>query len=328
MTKTDILMPGPLLPSTMQALDEAFLIHRLWEQPDRDAFFRDVGPRIRGIATSTGSGPMNAALFGRLPNLEVVSSFGVGYDNVDVAAAAERGIIVTNTPDVLNDEVADLTIGLLLATLRQIPQADRYLRAGHWLKAPLPLSATLRARTVGIVGLGRIGKAIARRLEGFDVAIAYHGRTKQDDVAYPFYATATELAAACDVLIVITPGGASTKHLINADVLKALGPNGVLINVARGSVVDEQALIEALRSGTILSAGLDVFQDEPNVPQELIDMEHVVLLPHIASASVHTRKAMGQLVVDNLISWFGGKGPLTPVPETPWAPTEPPATAG
>jgi lactate dehydrogenase-like 2-hydroxyacid dehydrogenase len=318
MTKTEILMPGPLLPSTIEAIDEAFVLHRLWEQSDREAFLRETGPRIRGIATSTGSGPMDAALFNRLPNLEIVSSFGVGYDNVDVADAARRGLIVTNTPDVLNDEVADLTIGLLLATLRQIPQSDRYLRAGRWLKAPFPLSATLRTRKVGIVGLGRIGKAIARRLEGFGVEIAYHGRTRQNDVPYAYHPSAAELAAASDVLIVITPGGASTRHMIDAEVLKALGPNGVLINVARGSVVDEQALIEALRSGTILSAGLDVFEDEPRVPQELIDMEHVVLLPHVASASVHTRKAMGQLVVDNLISWFNGKGPLTPVPETPW----------
>jgi lactate dehydrogenase-like 2-hydroxyacid dehydrogenase len=213
--------------------------------------------------------------------------------------------------------VADLTIGLLLATLRKIPQADRYLRAGRWLDAPFPLSATLRTRKVGIIGLGRIGKAIARRLEGFDVEIAYHGRTKQEGVAYSYYPSLAEMAEASDVLIAITPGGASTKHLINADILKALGPNGVLINVARGSVVDEQALIAALKAGTILAAGLDVFEDEPRVPQELIDMEHVVLLPHIASASVHTRKAMGQLVVDNLISWFAGKGPLTAVPETP-----------
>jgi lactate dehydrogenase-like 2-hydroxyacid dehydrogenase len=216
--------------------------------------------------------------------------------------------------------VADLTLGLLLATLRKIPQADRYLRDGKWLKASFPLSATLRERKVGIVGLGRIGKAIAKRLSGFDVSIAYHGRTQQDDVAYPYYPTVTGLAEACDVLIVITPGGASTKHLINAEVLKALGSNGVLINVARGTVVDEQALIEALKSGTILSAGLDVYEDEPRVPQELVDLEHVVLLPHIASASVHTRNAMGKLVADNLISWFDNKGPLTPVVETPWRP--------
>lgn len=318
MTKTDILMTAPMMATVIEALDEAFTLHRLWEHADQEDFLREVGPRIRGIATSALYGRTDAVLFGHVPNVEIVSSFGVGYDNVDAAEAARRGIVVTNTPDVLNDEVADLTIGLLLATLRQIPQADRYLRAGQWLKASFPLSATLRERKIGIVGLGRIGKAIAKRLEGFGVSISYHGRTRQDDVAYVYHPTLIGLAEATDVLIVITPGGASTRHLINADVLKALGPTGVLINVARGSVVDEQALIEALRSGTILSAGLDVYEDEPRVPQELIEMEHVVLLPHVASASVHTRRAMGQLVVDNLISWFDGNGPLTPVPETPW----------
>jgi lactate dehydrogenase-like 2-hydroxyacid dehydrogenase len=307
-----------MMPIVIEALDKAFTLHRLWEQDDKEAFLRDVGPRIRGVATSTLYGRLEASLLDRLPNVEIISSFGVGYDNVDAVEAAKRDIIVTNTPGVLDDEVADLTIGLLLATLRKIPQADRYLREGQWLKAPFPLSATLRERKVGIVGLGRIGKAIARRLAGFDVSIAYHGRTQQDDVAYAYHPTVVDLAEASDVLIVITPGGASTRHLINAEVLKALGSSGVLINVARGSVVDEQALIEALRSGTIMSAGLDVYEDEPRVPQELIDLEHVVLLPHIASGSVHTRNAMGKLVADNLISWFAEKGPLTPVVETPY----------
>jgi lactate dehydrogenase-like 2-hydroxyacid dehydrogenase len=319
MSQTDILMTAPMMPIVIEALDRAFTLHRLWEQPDQEAFLREVGSRIRGVATSTLYGRTDAKLLDLLPNAEIISSVGVGYDNVDTAEAARRGIIVTNTPGVLDDEVADLTLGLLLATLRKIPQADRYLREGRWLEAHFPLSSTLRNRKVGIVGLGRIGKAIARRLQGFDVSIAYHGRTQQDDVAFTYYPTVVGLAEACDVLIVITPGGASTRHLINAEVLKALGPNGVLINVARGSVVDEQALIEALKSGTILSAGLDVYEDEPRVPQELIDLEHVVLLPHIASASVHTRNAMGKLVADNLIAWFEGKGPLTPVPETPYS---------
>lgn len=318
MSKADILMTAPMMPIVIEALDKAFILHRLWEHEDREAYLREVGPRIRGVATSTLYGHVDRTLFEHLPNLEIVSSFGVGYDNVDVSEAAKRKIIVTNTPDVLNDEVADLTLGLLLATLRKIPQADRYLREGQWLKASFPLSPTLRERKVGIVGLGRIGKAIAKRLEGFGVSIAYHSRNRQHDAVYPYHPTLLGLAEACDVLIVITPGGLATRHLINADILKALGPTGVLINVARGSVVDEQALIEALKSGTILSAGLDVYEDEPRVPQELIDMEHVVLLPHIASASVHTRNAMGQLVVDNLASWFAGKGPLTPVSETPW----------
>lgn len=318
MTGTDILMTGRMLPSVIEALEKSFTLHRLWEAADREAFLRAVGPRIRGMATSTMTGRADGAFLKQFPNVEIIASFGVGYDNVDVHAAAERGIVVTNTPDVLNDEVADLTIGLLIAALRRIPQADRYLRAGEWLKAPFPLSPSLRSRKVGIVGLGRIGKAIGRRLEGFGVEIAYHGRTRQESVAYAYYPTLRGMAEAVDVLIAITPGGAGTRHLINADILKALGSSGVLINVARGSVVDEKALIEALRDGTILAAGLDVFENEPRVPQELIDMDNVVLLPHIASGSIHTRKAMGQLVVDNLVSWFSGKGPLTPVPETPY----------
>ena len=319
MPKTDVLMTAPMLPLVVQRAEEMFRLHRLWEAADRDAFLREIGPQIRGVATSTGHGMTNAALLDRLPNLEIVASFGVGYDNVDVAYAAKRGLIVTNTPDVLNDEVADFTLGLLLATVRQLPQAERYLRAGHWPKAPFPLGPTLRGRKVGIVGLGRIGKAIAQRVAAFDVEVLYHGRTRQEGVPYPYYPTLIGLAQASDVLVVITPGGPSTKNLVDAEVLRALGPEGILINVARGSVVDEEALIEALRSKTILTAGLDVFADEPRVPQALIDMDHIVLMPHIASASVHTRTAMGQLVLDNLATFFAGKGPLTPVPETPWA---------
>jgi lactate dehydrogenase-like 2-hydroxyacid dehydrogenase len=318
MTKTDVLMTAPMMPLVMERAEALFTLHRLWEAPDRAAYLKEVGPRIRGVATSTGHQRTDSTFFDPLPNLEIVSSFGVGYDNVDAGEAARRGIVVTNTPDVLNDEVADFTIGLLLATIRKLPQAERYLRAGNWLKAPFPLSATLRDRRIGIVGLGRIGKAIAQRISAFDVEVAYHGRSRQEGVAYAYYPTLVGLAEACDVLVVITPGGAETKNLINAEVLRALGPNGILINVARGSVVDEQALIEALRSNTILTAGLDVFADEPRVPQALIDMDHIVLMPHVASASVHTRTAMGQLVLDNLASWFAGKGPLTPVPETPW----------
>ena len=225
---------------------------------------------------------------------------------------------MTNTPDVLTDEVADLAVGLLIATVRQLPQVDRYLREGRWLEKAYPLTATLRGRKVGILGLGRIGKAVAKRLEAFGLPISYHGRNKQADVPYTYYPTLTELAAAVDVLVSVAPGSAETDKIVNAEVFRALGPDGIFVNVGRGSVVDEPALIEALRSKTIRSAGLDVFTDEPRVPKELIDMEHVVLLPHVGSASVETRRAMGQLVVDNLASWFDGKGPLTPVAETPY----------
>ena len=219
----------------------------------------------------------------------------------------------------LTEEVADTALGLLLCTVRELPQAERHLRAGKWREKPYPLTdATLRNRTVGMVGMGRIGRAIARRLDAFGVPIVYHSRRPQGGVAYRHYPDLVAMAREVDTLIAIVPGGPSTRHMINAEVLRALGPNGILINVARGSVVDEPALIQALKERTIRAAGLDVYAKEPAVPDELIPMEHVVLLPHVASASVHTRELMDRLVVDNLLAWFAGRGPLTPVPETPW----------
>lgn len=276
---------------------------------------REARAGVRGVAVAGGHVPINAALFDQLPELEIVSSLGVGYDHVDAAEAARRGIVVTHTPDVLTGEVADLAMCLLLSTIRQIPQADRYLREGKWLKGNFPLTATLRERKVGILGLGRIGKAIAKRLEASDVTVEYHGRKPQPDVPYTYHPTLVGMVQSCSVLMVVASGGPETHHLVNADVLKALGPDGILINVGRGTVVDEAALIDALQNKTILTAGLDVFEHEPKVPQALIDMEHVVLLPHVGSASVYTRKAMAQLVVDNLVSWFEGQGAKTAVPE-------------
>jgi lactate dehydrogenase-like 2-hydroxyacid dehydrogenase len=256
----------------------------------------------------------------RLPKLEIVANFGVGYDAVDIKAAAERGVIVTNTPDVLTEEVADTALGLLLMTAREFSAAERYLRAGRWAKeGPYRLTpATMRDRTVGIVGLGRIGMAIARRLEAMLVPVVYHNRSPRTDVPYRHYPDLKSMAAEVDTLMIVLPGGVATKNLVDAEILKALGPNGILINIGRGSVVDEPALIDALEDGTILAAGLDVFAKEPHVPEALTAMENVVLLPHVASASVHTRDAMGQLVADNLISWFAKGKPLTPVAETPW----------
>lgn len=315
MSRLEILMTVPMLQTVIDALESAFVIHRLWEEPDPAGFFMRNGPAIRGIATSTRFGLVGAELLGRLPNVEIIASFGVGYDHVDIVEAARRGIVVTNTPGVLDDEVADLAIGLTLATLRQIPQADRYLRDGHWPGGSFALSPTLRDRRVGIVGLGRIGKAIARRFEGFDVPIAYHGRHKQSDLSYAYHEDLIALAQASDILVVMAPGGPDTLHLIDEGVLQALGREGVLINLSRGSVVDQSALIDALRAGTILAAGLDVYEDEPHVPPDLIALQNTVLLPHIASGTVHTRRAMGQLAVDNLISWFEGHGAITPVHE-------------
>lgn len=314
MKNIDILITAPMMPLVIAQLGNRFTTHHLWEASDKEAFLREIGPRVRGIATSTLYGRVGEDLLNHLPKAEIIASFGVGYDNIDVDAALARRVVVTNTPGVLTEETADLALGLLLATIRQIPAAERHLRAGQWLERPFPLSTSLRGRRVGILGLGDIGKAVARRLEGFAVDIAYCGR-KPQDVPYAYYPTPVELAAAVDVLIVLIPGGAATRHTVNAQVLEALGPDGILINVARGSVVDTQALIAALREGKILTAGLDVFEDEPRVPQELIDHPGLVLLPHIGSGSVRTREAMGQLVVDNLFSWFSDKGALTPVAE-------------
>ncbi len=314
---THILMTGPMMAYAADQLKARFTVHEYWKAEDKAAFLREVADKVRGIAGG-GHVRIDGALFDALPKLEMIANFGVGYDNVDAAEAGRRGLVVSNTPDVLTDEVADLAIGLLIATVRQLPQVDRYLREGKWLKAPYPLTTSLRKRKVGIVGLGRIGKAVAQRVEAFGLPVVYHGRSRQADVAYRYYPSLVEMAADVDTLISVAPGGASTHHIINAEVLKALGPDGILINVGRGTVVDEQALIAALRDKTILSAGLDVFEDEPRVPAELIAIDHVVLLPHVGSASVHTREQMGQLVVDNLVSWFEGKGPLTPVAETPW----------
>jgi lactate dehydrogenase-like 2-hydroxyacid dehydrogenase len=314
-----LLQTGPVPPFVEEQLDRLFSVHRLHKASDRDAFVNEVGSKVRALI-SFGAVPVNSALMQKLPKLEIVGNFGVGYDSIDAKWAGEHGIVVTNTPGVLDEEVADTTLGLLLNTVRHLPQSERHLRAGKWLEKPYPLSATLRGRKVGIVGMGRIGKAIARRIEAFGLPVVYHSRRPADGVAYRHYPDLVAMAKDVDVLIVIVPGGAATKNMINGEVLEALGPDGILINVARGSVVDEPALIQALRDKKILSAGLDVFADEPRVPKELIDMEHIVLLPHVGSASVETRRAMGQLVVDNLKSWAEGKGPLTPVPETPWPP--------
>lgn len=308
-----LLTVGPVMPDVVERqLAPHFT---LVGEADVEGAVAAHGPAIRAIATR-GRLKVDEALMARLPALEIIANFGVGYDSVDAQAAARRGVVVTHTPDVLNEEVADLTLGLLLATVRDLPRADRFVREGKWLKGAFPLSATLRARTVGIVGMGRIGKAIARRIEAFGLPIAYHTRTPQPDLPYRHYADLVALARDVDILILILPGGPATDRLVDAEVLAALGPDGILINVARGTVVDEAALVEALKSGTILAAGLDVFRDEPRVPEALLALDNVVLLPHVGSATRHTRAAMGQLVVDNLLSWFDGKGALTPVPET------------
>jgi lactate dehydrogenase-like 2-hydroxyacid dehydrogenase len=319
--KADILLIGPPKPTIVKGLEPAFNLVRFSEAKDRDKFFAEAAPRIRGIACVATTEHVDGAFMTRFPRLEIVSSFGVGYDNIDAAWARAHGITVTNTPDVLTEEVADTALGLLLCTVREFTQAERFVRAGNWAQQGYPLSkATLRNRTVGMVGLGRIGRAIARRLEAMKVPVVYHSRRPASGVAYRHYPKLIDMARDADVLLVITPGGDETKNLINVEVLRALGPDGILINMSRGSVVDESALIKALQDKTILSAGLDVYPREPEVSPELIAMDHIVLFPHLGSASVATRERMDQLVVDNLLAWAAGKSPLTPVAETPWPP--------
>ena len=318
--KPDVLLVGAKKPVIVNGLQNAVALHPLADAADQDAFIGKVADRIRAIAVSLTSHKIGAELMQRLPKLELVSTFGVGYDHVDAKWAGAHGITVTNTPEVLNEEVADTALGLLLSTVRELPQAERYVRAGKWPSGNYPLTNTLRDRTVGIVGMGRIGQAIARRIEAFGVPVVYHSRNPQPGVKYKYYPKLLDMARDADTLLVIVPGGAATRNMINTEVLEALGPRGILINMARGSVVDEPALIAALKNKTILTAGLDVYVNEPEVPAELLAMDHIVLFPHLGSASVHTRKAMDQLVADNILAWAAGKPPLTPVPETPWPP--------
>jgi lactate dehydrogenase-like 2-hydroxyacid dehydrogenase len=313
----EVLLIGPLRPVLAKGFAD-FAVHKLGDAADRNTLPAALAS-VRAMAVSAPVQSVDDALFAALPKLQIISSFGVGYDHIDANAAAKRGIVVTHTPDVLTEEVADTAIGLLLNTVRELPQSERYLRAGKWPEGNFPLSrATLRDRTVGMVGLGRIGVAIARRLEAFGVPVVYHTRQPRPELGYRHYPRLLDMAHDVDTLIVIVPGGAATKNMIDVKVLDALGPNGIVINVARGSVIDEPALIAALRERKILAAGLDVFAAEPHVPEELLAMDNVVLLPHVGSASEFTRAKMDQLLVDNIRAWAADKPPLTPVPETPF----------
>jgi lactate dehydrogenase-like 2-hydroxyacid dehydrogenase len=315
--KKEVLLLGPLKPVVVNGLESGCIVHKTAAAPDREAFLAEHAD-VRAIACSATSERIPGSFMERFPNLEIVASFGVGYDHMDAKWAGAHGVVLTNTPGVLTEEVADTALGLLLCTVRELPQAERYLRAGKWPTGDYPLTkATLRDRTVGLVGMGAIGQAIARRLDAFGVTVVYHTRQKRQ-VPYRHYANLIDMAADVDILLAIVPGGAATANLIDAKVLDALGPDGILINMARGSVVDEQALIKALQQKRIHSAGLDVYAKEPNVPAELIAMDNVVLFPHLGSASVHTRAKMDRLVVDNILAWAAGKPPLTPVAETPW----------
>jgi lactate dehydrogenase-like 2-hydroxyacid dehydrogenase len=299
----EILQTHPLLASCEQALAARYSVHKLHEQADKDAWLAANGARIRAHA---GSG-VQADLMDKLPNLEIIASFGVGYDNIDTAAARARNIRVTNTPDVLNDAVAELTIGLMVALARRIPQADQFVRQGKWPSGNFGLFSELTGKTVGILGLGRIGKEIAVRAQAMKMRVVYYGRHHQPSVPYIYYDKLEDMARDSDWLVVIAPGGKGTEGIVSRQVLEALGPKGRIVNVARGTLIDEQAMVELLVNGGLGGAALDVFENEPQVPAELLALDNVVLSPHQGSATHQTRGAMGAVLVANLEKHFAGE---------------------
>ena len=314
MTKPVVLIPGSIYEHVVKRVDADFEMLRI-DSADLKLLSDTQRAQIKGIASAIH---LPNDFIKELPSLEIIAHFGVGYDVIDAKFAGENNVMVCNTPDVLSEEVADTTIGLLLNTLRELPKAEAHIRNGDWVgKGNYRLTPlTMRNRTVGIYGLGRIGQEIAKRLEGFGVEIHYHTRTEKSGFSYKYHSTLLDMANAVDTLISIVPGTSATTKSINAEILKALGSDGVFINVGRGSVADEDALIEALQNKTIAAAGLDVFENEPDPRKDFFTLDNVSVLPHVASASVHTRNAMGDLQVDNLVNWFSGKAPISPVPET------------
>lgn len=307
-----VLITSKVTKSLHANIENNYKTYHLWEQPDQGAFLKAHGNEITALATSAVYGA-SAELMSALPNLKIVVSYGVGFDALDITYAKQHGITITNTPDVLNDCVADTAMALLLDVARNISYSDRFIRAGKWQSRSVKLGHKIGNKTCGIVGLGRIGKAIAKRAAAFDMKIAYYGRQQQTEVTYDYYSDLKKLSEVSDFLILALPATAATKHIINKQILTALGAKGFLINIARGSVVDEQALVEALQQGTIAGAGLDVFEHEPNTPKQLWEVDNVVMTPHIGSATYETREAMSELVFANLQSFLAGKGAITPV---------------
>ncbi len=307
----DVLQVAHVVPDIEAKLKATYRVHRAG--PD-DTVPPDVAGRVRAVVAG---GVAPAGLLAQLPKLEIVASASVGYDGIDVPGAGARGIPVTNTPGVLNDDVADLAIALMVMAARRLAAGDRYVRAGKWVSdGHMPLARTASNKRLGIVGLGRIGRDIARRAEAMNITVSYTNRRPVEGVSYRFVPSLVELARDNDFVIVIASAGPDATKMISREVIEALGPTGILVNVSRGRVVDEAALIEALKTGKLGGAGLDVFEDEPNVPAALMAMENVVLTPHLGSSTIETRTAMGQLALDNLAAWFAGKPLLTEVPET------------
>jgi lactate dehydrogenase-like 2-hydroxyacid dehydrogenase len=293
----------------MTSLEQKFTAHKLFLAPDREALLRELGPRIRGIA----GGGVDGALMDKLKKLEIIANFGVGYDSIDTAAAKARNIRVTNTPNVLNDAMAEITIGLMISLARKLPQADRFVRDGKWPAGGFPLQRELNGKTLGILGLGRIGKEVATRAQAMRMRVVYHGRHRQDREPFPYYDDLTVMAHDVDWLVLIAPGGKATEKIVSRKVLEALGPEGFLVNMGRGTLVDEAAMVEMLQSGELGGAALDVFEKEPKVPEALFGLDNVVLSPHQGSATTETRDAMGALVVANLEAHFAGEPLISPV---------------
>jgi hydroxypyruvate reductase len=310
--KPEILMIAPMMPKVMDALETAYTIHKLWEDSDRQALLARVAPEVRGVATN-GSVGIGTDIINALPNLEIIACYGVGVDAIDLVTAKTRAITITTTPDVLTADVADMAVGLMIATSRRLVRGDQYVRNLEWgQKGEMPLTRRVTGKRAGIVGLGRVGKALAKRLTAFDMHISYTDVGSQSDQPYTFIADLTELARDSDFLIVTAAGGPASRKMVNQNVLKALGAKGTLINVSRGSIVDEDALLAALEAGTLGAAGLDVFANEPNVPKALFKFENVVLMPHHSSGTIESRSMMGDLIVGNLAAHFAGQPLLTP----------------
>ena len=305
-SKTRVLQHGRLLPALEARLAETYDLHPLWEEADPEAFLAAHGGEFTALVTSARHGA-DAATIAAMPALEVISSFGVGLDAIDLDAARARGIAVGYTPDVLNDCVADTAFALVMDVARRITESDRFVRRGDWKKGPFPLATKVSGKKLGILGMGRIGRVIARRASGFDMEVRYHNRRELDDVDFVYAASLKELAQWADFLVIASAGGAETRGLVSREILDALGPQGYLVNISRGTVVDEAALVEALQHKRIAGAGLDVFEDEPNVPEALFALDNVVLLPHLASNTHETRAAMAQRVEDNLAAFLAGK---------------------
>jgi len=310
--KPEVLVVAPIYKPAQAKLEATYTTHPYWKASDCAALIAEVAPRIDVVVTSGGGAGIQRALMEKLPGLKLIACFSVGLDSVDLVAARERGVAVTNTPDVLTDDVADLAIGLMLACARRMIAADRFVRTGRWLEGGFPLATKASGKRLGIVGMGRIGQAIARRAAAFDMQIAWHGPAAKD-LPYRFEPRLTELARSVDFLVAACPGGVATRGLISREVLSALGPKGTFVNISRGSVVDQEAMVELLVSGQLGGAGLDVFVDEPRVPEELFNLDNVVLQPHQASATAETRGAMAQLVLDNVAAYAAGRPLLTPV---------------